>query len=275
MAQAGHFPRAGSVLLVPLSDTQFEAALETHEVDVAAIFLPEGAAPPFLGILRARHAGMLTHWAEIRAVTRESAEASAAHVRLGPLMRFPRPIEWRRPRELYRPIQVDAEALARAQSLDEFLAGGERDAAAAIVQAARFIELAPPRLDLGLVDRHHLVDQAASFAASNPMEALGAIDAAVTEALRDVTAAFYGEAQEGDEARDGWFGSEKFAPTVEAYFELLREADEKELAPLLALTERYLELRTRAKAVTSDLRAQQVVNLIAIAQALLDAAAGG
>jgi len=107
------------------------------------------------------------------------------------------------------------------------------------------------------------------------MEALGAIDAAVTEALRDVTAAFYGEAQEGDEARDGWFGSEKFAPTVEAYFELLREADEKELAPLLALTERYLELRTRAKAVTSDLRAQQVVNLIAIAQALLDAAAGG
>jgi len=85
----------------------------------------------------------------------------------------------------------------------------------------------------------------------------------------------HGEAQEGDEARDGWFGSEKFAPTVEAYFELLREADEKELAPLLALTERYLELRTRAKAVTSDLRAQQVVNLIAIAQALLDAAAGG
>ncbi len=274
MASPGRFPPAGRVLLVPLSDAQFEAALEAHEVEVPAIFLPEGAAPPFLGVLRARHAGMLTHWAEVRGVTRASPDAKAAHVRLGPLVRFPRPIEWSRPRELYRPIQVDAEALAHAQTLDEFLAGGGRDAAAAIVQAARFIEMAPPRLDLGMVDRHHPLDQAASFAAGNPEEALGAIDGAVTEALRDVTAAFYGEAQEGDEARDGWFGEEKFKPTVEAYFELLREADQKDLEPLLALTERYLELRTRAQAVTSDLKAQQVVSLIAVAQALLDAASG-
>lgn len=274
MANPGAFPPTGTVLLVPLSDAQFEAALEAHEVDLPATFLPEGSAPPFLGVLRARHAGMLTHWAQVRAVVRATPDAKTARVKLGALVRLPRPIEWSRPRELYRPITVEAEALARAQTLDDFLAGGERDAAAAIVQAARFIELAAPRLDLGKVNHQHPLDQAGSFAAGNPDEALSAIDAAVTEALRDVTAAFYGEAQEGDEARDGWFGKEKPAPSVEAYFELLRQADEKELAPLLSLTERYLALRTQAQAVSSDLKAQQVVNLIAIAQALLAAASG-
>lgn len=263
------------MLLLPLTDAQFEAALEARELEVPAFLLPEGAVPSFLGIMRARHAGMLTHWAEIRAVDRTGdGAARTVRLRLGPLNRLPRPLEWKEHREIYRPLAVQADALSRAQTLDEIVDTGKEAAAAAIAQAAGFIEFAPPKLDLSLVSRKHLVDQAASFGAKEPQEALRQIDAAVTEALRDVVAAFYGDSLEGDEARDGWFGAEKFQPTVEAYFELLREAEEKELAPLLAIVERYLVVRERVRMVASELKAQQVVDMIAVAQAVLDAAVG-
>lgn len=275
VAAAGRFPSGGAVLLLPLTDAQFESALEAHALEVPAFLLPGGPLPPYLGVMRARHAGMLTHWAEIRSVDREGATAErAVRLTIGPLQRFPRPLEWTEQREIYRPLAVEADALARAASLDEIAGPGREDAVAAISQAAHFIEVAPPKLDLSLVDRRTPLDRAANFAAKDPQQAIQQIDLAVTEALRDIATAFYGDSAEGDEDRDGWFGAEKFKPTAEAYFELLREAEEKELAPLLEVVERYLVVKGRAVGVESGVKAQQVVELIAVAQAVLDLASG-
>ncbi len=274
MPSRAGFPPGGRGLLVPLTDAQFEAAVEALELDLPPLMLPEGSAPAFLGVLRARHGGMLTHWAEVRAVDRPDGDPARVSVKIGPLTRFPRPIEWREHREVYRPIDVEAEALRALQSLDDIVDRGGAAAADAIVQAARFIELAPPKLDMSLVNRKSFLDRAASFAVKEPGQALDQIDAAVMELLRDLAATLYGESAEEDASRDGWFGEEKFQPTVEAYFELLREADEKEIAGLLTIVEHYLVVRNRAQAVESAVRPVQITDLIAVAQAVFDAAAG-
>ncbi len=274
MAATRAFPQRGAVLLVPLTDAQFEAALEARELELPTVMIPEGSEPTYLGIMRARHAGMLTHWAEIKALDRSGGGKQLVRVKIGPLVRFPRPIEWAEPREVYRPVSVEAEALSHVASLDELFGHGSGAAAQAIVQAANFIELNPPKLDLSLVSHRSLLDRAAGFAAKHPDQALGQIDEAVMEVLRDIVAAFYGESAAEDASRDRWFGEDKWKPTVEAYFELLKEADEKELAGMLQIVEHYLQVRNRAKAVDSRVRPVQITDLIAVAQAVFDAASG-
>ena len=263
----------GAGLLVPLTDAQFEAALESRAVDLPPFLIPEGAPFAFLGILRARHAGMLTHWAEVRGIERPAGDPPRVRLRLGPLQRFPRPIEWKEQREVYRPIHVEAEALQHARALDEVYNPEGQAAAAAIVQAARFIELEKPKLDMSIVSRKSLIDRAASFAASNPQLAFEQIDMAVGELLRDLTASLYGESEDEDAGRQGWFDDAK--PMVETYFDLLKEADDKELEPLLTIVEHYIKVRKRTAAVKSGVRGVQVTDLIAVAQALFDAAMGG
>jgi hypothetical protein len=262
------------VLLLPLTDVQFESAVEAREIRVAAILVPEEARAGYVGVLRLRHAGMLTHWAEIRAVDRQGESSAGVLVRIGPLQRFPRPLEWREQRELYRPVRVEVEALRRAQVLDEVVDTDKAAAQKAITQAIDFIQVEAPRLDLSKVDRKHLLDRAAGFAAKDPKTALAQIDDAVTEALRDVAASYYGEAAETDGQRDGWFGSDKVLPSVDAYLELLRQAEDRDLKPLLERIERYLVVRTRAGSLEGPLRPIQVVDLIAVAQAILDSTAG-
>jgi hypothetical protein len=273
VAAKGNFPLGGAGLLVPLTDAQFEAALESRSVDLPTFLIPEGAPFAFLGILRARHAGMLTHWAEVRGIERREGDPPRVRLRLGPLQRFPRPIEWREQREVYRPIHVEAEALQHARALDEVYNAEGQAAAAAIVQAARFIELEKPKLDMSIVSRKSLIDRASSFAASNPQLAFEQIDMAVGELLRDLTASLYGESEDEDGGRQGWFDAGK--PMVETYYELLKEADDKELERLLTIVEHYIKVRKRMTAVESRVRATQVTDLISVAQALFDAAMGG
>jgi hypothetical protein len=274
MTEGGGFPPGGSLLLLPLTDAQFESALEAHHLRVPTFLLPEDSEPGYLGLLRMRQGGMLTHWTEIRGVDRKAESGAGVLVRVGPLRRFPRPIEWRERREIYRPVRVDVEALKRAEALDE-LVGTEAGAAQrAITQAIDFIEIEQPKLDFARVNRKHLLDRAAGFAAKNPVAAIAQIDAAVTEALRDIVSSYYGESREEDEGRDGWFGHEKFEPSVEAYFELLREAEDNDLAPLLSRVERYLVVRGRASGLASPSQPVQVIDLIAVAQSVFDAATG-
>lgn len=274
MTKGGGFPPGGSLLLLPLTDAQFESALEAHQLRVPTFLLPEDSEPGYLGLLRVRHGGMLTHWTEIRAVERRAESSAGVVVRIGPLRRFPRPIEWRERRELYRPVCVDVEALKKIEALDEIVGTEAAAAQRAITQAIDFIEIESPKLDFSKVNRKHLIDRAAGFAAKNPVAAIAQIDVAVTEALRDVVTSYYGESREEDQARDGWFGQEKFEPTVEAYFELLREAEDKDLTPLLTRVERYLVVRGRASGLASPSQPVQVIDLIAVAQSVFDAATG-
>jgi hypothetical protein len=263
------------VLLLPLTDAQFESALEGRQLEVPGFFVPEEPVPAFLGVLRARHAGMLTHWAEIRAVERSTGEDRTVRLKIGKLKRFPRPIEWKQQHEVYRPIAVQAQRLREAQALDDLMDTGKEAAQRAIINAAGFIELETPALDLAQVDRKHLLDRAAGFAARDPARALKQIDEAVTEALRDVVATLYGEPQEEDEERAGWFGAANQVPSVDAYFQLLKEAEDPHLAELLATTEKYITRRTRAGSLGGKMQEGQIIDLIAWAQAVLDAAAGG
>lgn len=271
---AGTFPPQGSGLLIPFTDAQFEAALESRVVDLPPFLVPEGAPLAFLGVLRARHAGMLTHWAEVRSVEPREGEPLRVRIRLGPLQRLPHPIEWTEQREVYRPIPVDAGELPGAEDLDELVDIEGQAAAAAILQAASFIELEKPKLDLSLVSRKGLLDRAASFAAVDPSRAFDQIDTAVTEFLRDLTATLYGESAEQDAGREGVYGEEQAKPTAETYFELLKEAEDPELAKLLAVVEHYLKVRQRASKVASGIHATQVTDMIAVAQAIFDAATG-
>jgi hypothetical protein len=270
----GSYPPGGPGLLVPLTDAQFEAALESRAVDLPPFLVPEGTPFAFLGVLRARHAGMLTHWADVRAIEPREGEPPRVRLRLGSLNRFPRPIEWREHREVYRPVHVEADALRRASSLDDIVDIGAQAAAAAIVQAASFIELERPKLDLSAVSRKSLLDRAASFAAKDPARALDQIDMAVTEMLRDLTESLYGESADEDAGRDGWFGADSETPTVESYLALLKEADDPDLARLIPIAEHYVAVRRRALALESGHSATQVADLIAVAQALFDAATG-
>lgn len=259
---------------MPLTDAQFEAALESKCVDFPPFLVPEGTPFAFLGVLRARHAGMLTHWADVLAIEPREGEPPRVRLRLGPLMRFPRPLEWKEQREVYRPVFVDAEALRAAESLDPLVDIKGEAAAQAIVQAANFIELERPKLDLALVSRKSLLDRAASFAAKDPALAFAQIDIAVTELLRDLTASLYGESVDEDAGRAGWLGDGEAGPAAEAYLELLKETEDPALAGLIPIAERYLVVRRRSVAVDSTVAALQVTDLIAIAQALFDAATG-
>jgi hypothetical protein len=218
---------------------------------------------------------MLTHWAEIRAVDRVQEAEHAVRLQLGPLHRLPRPIEWREQHEVYRPLEVEASRLKDAQVIEDLVETGKQAAQRAILNAAKFIELETPALDLAHVDRKHLLDRAAGFAARDPARALKQIDEAVTEVMRDLVATLYGEPQEEDETRDGWFGPGKFVPSVDAYFELLREAEDPHLAKLLATVEKYIARRNRAGSLGGKMQPSQIIDLIAWAQAVLDAASGG
>ena len=275
MGQKGAFPPGGSLLLLPLTDAQFESAIEARELHVPAYLVPGGSLPAYLGVLRSRHAGMLTHWAEIRAVDRVPEKGQGVRLRLGPLNRLPRPIEWRERHEVYRPLEVEASRLENARVIEDLVETGKQAAQRAILQAATFIELETPALDLAQVDRKHLLDRTAGFAARDPARALKQIDEAVTESLRDVVATLYGEPQEEDQKRDGWFGEGKTVPSVDAYFELLKEAEDPHLADLLATVEKYMARRNRANSLGGKMQPSQIIDLIAWAQAVLDAASGG